>query len=593
MRSFFKLFLTLRGRLILLICFATVPALLAIFYVAAREREAAMRRMEAEALQIGGLASREHAHQLLGARNLLHRLGTKLACERPDIENSPCPEYLPALVDSLPQFANIGVLDVHGQTICSAVGFQAPLDMADNPAFERALSSNEAEVGSYVIGPIVRRPVIHVAYAIRDTEMKPCWVAFVALDLRWLDKLAHQAGLPPSYALIIADRDGRILAQSGDSALAGPPGQEPRIPGLERVLRHTGGVVLEVGAEHARRFFVARPMDEVSGVFAVVGLPYERVQGEAGWVFYRTMIGLIILTVFTITVAILATEVSVLRVLRTLSQAARRLGSGDLSVRAPIPETQGELHDLARSFNAMANGLAARHREAMSTQERLRALSQRLQVARDTEAARIARELHDELGQVLTSLIMDLTRLQRISTTQDDYTERIRKSVDIMIEQIQGAIDFVRRIATELRPAALDRLGIGAALQGLAGEIEAKSGVAIIADIHDTKDPVSSLIATTLFRIAQEALTNVLRHADATEVHIELYSEHDQHVLRIRDNGVGMDLQTAKGQLGLLGMKERAHLVGGACTITSSPGCGTTVEVRLPHQDTDTLADGD
>lgn len=596
LRGFLGLFVTLRGRLILLVCFATVPALLAIFYVAANERESAMLRMETEARQLGVLASREHAHQLLGAKDLLHRLGTPLACSAVGAAASPCPAYLPALLDSLPQFANIGVLDVHGRLVCSGVGFQPPLDMADNPAFARALASNEAEAGSYVIGPIVHRPVLHVAYAIRDREGRPCRVAFVAIDLGWLDQLAHQAKLPPDYALLITDRDGRVLAHSGDPALATEAGTSPNVVGLDRVLHDRGGVVLDVGKDHARRFFVATPMDGMSGMFAVVGLPYEQVQSEAARVFYRTMIGLVVLILFTITVAILATEVSVLRVIHNLSNAARRFGAGDLSVRAPLPESHGELRDLTSSFNVMADALAARHTEALATQERLRALSHRLQVARDTEAERIARELHDELGQVLTSLTMDLTRLQRVCTPgdHDDCGRIMRESVDEMIGRIQGAIDFVRRVATELRPAALDRLGIAAALRGLANDFEAKSGLAVIFDMHDTGEPCDSLVATTLFRIAQEALTNVLRHAAATEVRLDLVGSEDGLTLSVQDNGIGMAGDPTEGQhaLGLLGMKERAHLVGGSCTIFSVPGIGTTVEVRLPRRAPDHVADG-
>ncbi|MCK6555937.1 histidine kinase [Candidatus Binatia bacterium] len=596
-RGFLGLFVTLRGRLILLVCFATVPALLAIFYVAANERESAMLRMETEARQLGVLASREHSHQLLGAKDLLHRLGSPLACGAVGAAESPCPEYLPALLDSLPQFANIGVLDVRGRLVCSAVGFQPPLNMADNPVFARALSSNEAEVGSYTIGPIVRRPVLHVAYAIRDASQLPCWVAFVALDLGWLDKLAHQAKLPPDYALLITDREARVLAQSGDTAAAPAPGGAPSIAGLDRVLHRTGGLVLDVGKPRTRRFFVATPMGGMNGLFAVVGLPYEQVQSEAARVFYRTMIGLVVLTVFTIAVAILATEVSVLRVVHSLSNTARRFGAGDLSVRTPLPESHGELRDLASSFNVMADALAARHWEAMATQERLRALSHRLQVARDSEAERIARELHDELGQVLTSLTIDLTRLQRVCVTgaRDDCNRALRESVDAMIGHIQGAIEFVRRIATELRPAALDRLGIAAAVQGLANEFEAKSGLAVISDVRDAGDPCDNLVATTLYRIAQEALTNVLRHANATEVRIDLVGTEDGLTLCVQDNGIGMDdaSSDSKHALGLLGMKERAHLAGGSCKISSAPGVGTTVEVRLPRRAPDAVEDGD
>lgn len=595
-RRYLSLFVSLRGRLILLVCFATVPALLFIFYVAARERQATMERMETEARQLGGLASREHAHQLQGARDLLLRLREPLACEGGGTDAPPCPDYLPALLAGLPQFATIAVLDAQGRLLCSAVGVHHPLSMADNPAFERALASEHVEVGSYVIGPIVGRPVLQVAYAVRDAAGNPCKVALVALDLRWLDRLARQAQLPPDYTLLITDRDGRVLARSGDVD-AGVPGGSPEIPGLRHVLRRTEGTVLEMGARHARRFVVATPLEDIGGVYAVAGLPYERVQAAANRAFYRTMIGLVFLTLFTVTVGIAAAEVSVLRVLRGLSYTAHRFGAGDLAARAVLPGSYGELRELAEAFNGMADALAVRHREAIAAQQRLRALSQRLQVARDSEAGRIARELHDELGQVLTSVTIELTRLQRICVPDSDRdcAQAMKQSVADMIDRVQGAIEFVRRLASELRPPVLDRLGIAAALRWLASEIEAQSGLAVVLDLRHVGEPCDNAVALTLFRVAQEALTNVVRHAAATEVKIDLVGSADALELSVQDNGRGIDPRMTDGQrsLGLLGMKERAQLVGGSCTITGTPGHGTTVVVRLPRQPPDTFVDGE
>ncbi len=582
------LFLSLRGRLILLVCFATVPALVFIFFVAGRERAAAIERVETEARQLGAFASREHFHQLEGARDLLRRLEEPLSCGR----STDCPDYLGALLDGLPQFANIGVAGTDGSLQCSAVGPTHPFDMRSNPAFVRALESRNAEVGAYVIGPIVGRPVLHVALAIRDGEGRPCRVAFVAVDLRWLDRLSQQTKLPPGYSLLITDRDGHVLAHSGDVPAANDDAP-PTLANIDELLQAHGGVAIELGPAAEKRLAVATPMDGVPGIYAVVGLPYDEVQSAASGAFYRTVIGLILLTIFTITVAILAAEVSILRTLRSLSAAARNLGKGDLAVRAPLPRGEGELHDLASSFNSMADALAARHREALATQGRLRALSHRLQVARDTEAGRIARELHDELGQVLTSLTMDLKRLPRMCTSagENDCAARLGKSVDDLLERIEGSIAFVRGLASELRPTVLDRLGIAAALQWLTSNVESQSGMAVFLDISGLEEPCDNLVSTTLFRVAQEALTNVVRHAKATEVRVDLVQTGDELVLTVHDNGVGIDPGLTEGvqSLGLFGMRERAHLLGGTCSIDGGPGRGTTVIARLPRRPSETM----
>ncbi|MBZ0274412.1 HAMP domain-containing protein [bacterium] len=583
-RRFVKVFLTLRGRLILLIGFATVPAVLFIFLAAARERVAALERMETEARHLGNLASREHAHQLNGGRNLLRRLGDVLACEGgPPVAAPVCPEYLPALLNGFPQFANIGVADPDGEVVCSAADIRHS-SLKTNVAFERALGSIEVETGTYVVG-FVDRPVLHLAHAIRGPDQAPCAVAFVAVELGWLDQLAEQANLPADYSLLITDRDGHVLARSGaDTGLLAAEQQQPN-PALAQALGRPHGAVIDIGPDAMSRFFVATPMEGIPGIFVVAGLPYERVQGTANHAFYRTLVGLILVTIFAIASAIFAAEFSVLRVLRALTRAVRRFGAGDLSARAPLPGSHGELRELAVSFSAMADALATRQKEAHEAQGRLRALSHRLQAARDEEASRIARELHDELGQILTGLKMELSTVCRVCSRRPDSLAGDEAIVK-MGEQINRAIDSVRRISSELRPPVLDRLGLAAAVDWLVRDREANSGLAIILNVGNVSEPIDGLVSTTVFRIVQEALTNVIRHADATEVSVDLMGNEATLALTIHDNGKGIEPADAEGpqSLGILGMRERVHLLGGSFAVRGRPGEGTTIEVEVPRE---------
>ncbi len=595
-RWFARVFLTLRGRLILLVCFATVPALLFIFFVAARERESALSRMETEARHLGSLASREHAHQINGGRSLARRLGDGVACHGEAALTGGCPDYLPALLSGFPQLANIGVADPRGEVICSAAPIQHPANLTSNLAFERALQSDDVEAGTYVMG-FIGRPVLHLAYAIRGQGRATCGASFVALELGWLDQLARQANLPADYSLLITDRLGRVLARSGVEIPHLADEAERPIPALAEVLGRPRGAVLELGVPATSRYLVATPMDGIPGVFVVAGLPYERMRQTANQVFYRTLAGLSLITVFTIVWAVLAAELSVLRVLRALTRTVRRFGAGDLSARAPLPGTHGELRELATSFSRMADALAARQREAREAQERLRALSHRVQVARDQEAGRIARELHDELGQILTGLKIELARVRRLCTGPGaEGAERrggagaAHASADQalvqMSEQIDCAIDSVRRISSELRPPVLDRLGLAAALDWLVHDYEAKAGIEIAFNASDLREPIDALVSTTVFRIVQEALTNVVRHAAATEVAIDLVGREATFSLTIHDNGRGIDPARAEGPhaFGILGMRERAHLLGGSCHIQGAPGQGTTIVVEVPRK---------
>ncbi len=576
---------TLRGRLVLLVCFATLPALLFTFYAASAERGAVLQRIEKEALLLAQLASREHAYQLEGARSLLVKLGLALEAGGSPSGDAPCPEFLPALLAGYPQFTTIGVLSVDGRLLCSAHPAPPGLSFAGNVAFERALRSREVEVGEYTMGPVVHRPVLHMARAVRGPDGAPRLVVFVGLDLEWLDQLGRQAALPPEYALLITDRTGRVLGRS--AGVSWPPQDQAGDPGLARVVER-GPATLEVRGL-GRRFLVAAPMRGTPDVSVVASLPYGRVYGEANRAFYRTVAGLTLLTALTIACALLAAEISVLRVLRLLSRAARRFGAGDLAARAEAPPGRGELTELTVAFNAMADALAARQREAGETQERLRALSHRLAVAREAEAGRIARELHDELGQVLTSVKMDLATLQRArlpSAGGEPAAEALRATVAQLNRHLDDAVGFVRRVASDLRPPVLDRLGLAAALEELAREVEARSGLAVVLDVDRIEEPLPWLHSITVFRVVQEALTNVVRHAGATTVSIDLRGSEAAYVLTVRDDGTGIGREAGQAprSLGITGMRERALLVGGTFDVSGEPGRGTTIVLRIPRQ---------
>lgn len=579
-----RLLLTLRGRLIVLVAFATVPAILFIFFAAVREREAAVERMETEARHLGSLASREHAHQLNGGRGLVGRMAETWGCEGPERGEVPaCPAYLPALLGSLPQFANIGLADARGEVVCSAAPIRQAASLQANVAFERALRSDEVEAGDYVVG-FVGRPVLHLARAIRGGAAVPCAVAFVAVELGWLDQLAEQANLPEDYSLVITDRSGHVLARSGAAAGEFAAEHDRPVPVLAEVLGRPRGAVVEIGSPPISRYFVATPMEGIPGVFVVAGLPFDRVQATANRAFYRTLVGLILVTIFAIASAILAAEFSVLRVLRALTRAVRRFGAGDLSARPPLPSSRGELRELAMAFATMADALALRQREAVEAQERLRALSHHLQTARDEEAGRIARELHDELGQLLTGLKMTLARVRRVCADAE-HPAAGDLAMGQMNEQLDSAIDAVRRISAELRPPVLDRLGLKAAVDWLVRDLEAKSGVAIVLNVSGLDEPLDSRVSIAVFRVVQEALTNVVRHSGATEVHIDLVGRDEAVALRIHDNGRGLGPGAADGPhaVGIMGMRERVQLLGGAFRIESGPGRGTTVVVEVPR----------
>jgi PAS domain S-box-containing protein len=223
-----------------------------------------------------------------------------------------------------------------------------------------------------------------------------------------------------------------------------------------------------------------------------------------------------------------------------------------------------------------------------ATSLQLRALSARLQSAREEEATRIAREIHDELGAALSSLRWDLEDIAEAvsSSAEQLQVEELRDRIPAMINLIDTTINTVRRIASELRPIALDALGLRETIEWQARQFYERTGIIVECDFDQDSIDLMGEQATAVFRIFQEALTNILRHAQATKVSIEVNNEDGGFRLTIRDNGRGITDQekSSRRALGLLGMRERANLIGGSVEITGSEGNGTAVTVRVPVQ---------
>jgi PAS domain S-box-containing protein len=223
--------------------------------------------------------------------------------------------------------------------------------------------------------------------------------------------------------------------------------------------------------------------------------------------------------------------------------------------------------------------------ERKRAEEALRALSERLQAVREEERARIAREVHDEVGQALSALQMDTAWLTKKLESLRGERAELSAKLRSMAALIETTHDSVQRIATELRPGILDELGLEAAVEWWVRDFEQRTGIAcrIRSDLKDARlDPDRS---TAVFRILQEALTNVARHAGATQVQIRLSADPETLRLEVRDNGRGIseDRIADARSLGLLGMRERARSFGGDIAVHGEPGHGTTVTLTVPR----------
>ena len=223
--------------------------------------------------------------------------------------------------------------------------------------------------------------------------------------------------------------------------------------------------------------------------------------------------------------------------------------------------------------------------EVRKSHEQLRALAARLQMVREEESTSIAREIHDELGQTLTGLKMDVSWLQRrIAELCDrDEGKEILEILETMSGEVDGTIQRVRKISTKLRPVVLDNLGLMGALEWQAQEFANRTGIPCEFNTEGKYD-LDSQRSTAVFRIFQEILTNVTRHAAANKVTVDLNNEDSVLVMTVSDNGRGIsqgDIGSPRA-LGILGMRERALVCGGGVDIRNNNGRGTRVTVRIP-----------
>jgi signal transduction histidine kinase len=253
---------------------------------------------------------------------------------------------------------------------------------------------------------------------------------------------------------------------------------------------------------------------------------------------------------------------------------------------APVAETvlQSYSEVLVAKLEDKALALERANRELRDANRHAAELARQLVELREAQSARISREIHDELGQALTGLKLDLGWLQRRLERPDEPATRaaMRQRLRTMAEAVDATVAATRRICTELRPAVLDDLGLAAAIEWQARELGRRAQLEVALDLDEPLPALDPALTTAVFRIAQELLTNVARHAGARRVALRLHADGDALQLQVQDDGCGFAAERAAAGLGLAGIRERAALRGGRVDLRSAPGQGTAVAVSLP-----------
>ena len=610
---------SLRSRLVILVLIAVLPGFFLTLYVANIQRQAALRIVKTQNLSTLRLASNGQAQLIANTQSLLGVLAVSNEIQRRDV--AACNTLLDNLLQSSTGYRGFSVNTLEGKSWCLTANLRAAQSAAavttatatttqtvNNNArlYERALAVKGFAIGDFGIGGITKRPNFYFAQPVYDARGEPIAMALAALDIDRLNQSIRELQLPEGYVVGILDRDGTFVVRWPDPEdFVGKI--FPDKPITQEVLNagrsgdeFTGEME---GVEGVSRLYAFKRVLGVpnNDLFVYVGIAPEVAYADINNALRQNIIVLGVFTLLALVGAWVFSDRIVLRPISAIARVAKEISKGNLSARTQLKYGRGELSLLARDFDEMCSDLQKSNddltrlnaeldqqvqlrteqlqkaiNKLRESREQLRHLSHQQRAGLEEEQTRISREVHDQIGQALTGLKMDLSTLQRrvlANGTMPGVTDKIAS----MSGLIDDTIKTTRAIARRLRPSVLDDLGLGAAIEWHASDFQQRTGIVCSVVNHNLGDSLNRDVATAAYRIVQEALTNVLRHAQATEVLIELEERDDALQVQVCDNGIGTPAEQRDHpkSLGLLGMRERARELGGTIDIQSAAGNGT------------------
>ena len=483
-----------------------------------------------------------------------------------DFDGSTC-DSLFAIVDFFPQWSDLLFYDRSGAVVCSAGphGEDLVLSLAD-------VQRGELRPGN----PIVRLIRGHWFSIVTQPVIGSDGTRRGSLALLQLLHFTPDAGLMPNTVVTILDRDGIVVARSvGVDALVGRDVGNAEVARL--ALTEREGTAEARGLDGVSRQYGFTTIPTL-GWTVYAGVPTDDIMRPVQQTFLFGVTGVVVIILL---ITLVATSLSraiekPVSALVKAAEAAAREGYG----RAEANGGPLEIARLSAAFNEMVERRSAAEAQTLESERNLKALSERLLTVQENERMRVAREIHDDLGQALTALKMDVIGLLQKSQHSPDADPMIVR----ILRTLDATVTSVQRISSELRPSALDDLGLFAAIESEARVFEERSGIECELSIPEEPPEVDEASATAIYRIVQEALTNVARHSNAARVEIRMRERGNELFLEIRDDGCGItatDLSDPAA-LGLAGIRERADMLGGTAVIEGVPGLGTIVSIRMP-----------
>lgn len=368
---------SLRARLLLLVLLAIVPALGLILYTASSQRQSAVSEVQNNLLRLTKFAAANQGQATEGTRQLLIALSRLPEVQGDNLE--ACNELLADLLNQYSAYAGFGVLDANGNAICSSVPIVKPVNAADRTYFRLARDTGDFAIGDYQVGRLTGKATVNFGYPILDQAGQVEAVVLAALDLTWLNQLATEAQLPEGSVLTVIDRNGTILVRyPNPEAWVGK--SFPAVPIIKTMLTQGEGMVETLGIDGIVRLYAFTPLNgdlKNRGVYVTIGIPRSVALTPANQLLVRNLTSLGLVAIFALVAAWVGGDIFLLQQVKSLLMTTQRLRHGDLMARTGLADEPGELGQLARAFDSMAEAIASREQAiAMLNQDLQRRINE-------------------------------------------------------------------------------------------------------------------------------------------------------------------------------------------------------------------------
>jgi signal transduction histidine kinase len=603
---------SLRARLLLLVLLAVIPALGLTLYTNLEERQLRKALVYEHAMRLSRLVSADHERLIEDARRLLVNLA-RLPAVR-DRNPASCNALFADLLAQHSSYAILGVIGTDGNVFCSALPMTGQVYVGDRAYFQRAIETRDFVIGEYQIGRVTGKATLIFGYPVLDDAGHVRAVVVASLDLAWLNELAKQAGLPPGSMLTVIDRNGTILSRyPDDGKWVGKLMPESLV--LKAIAAQQGNGTTEVsGMDGIPRLFSFAPFGgaaQSADAYVSVGIPAAIAFAGANQILARNIAALGLVAGLALAAAWAVGNLFIVRQIRTLVEATKRVAAGELGVRTGLPHGQGELNQLASAFDQMAESLERAHERRLLEEELRR---KNYQLEQQNLAIQEANRLKTEfVAMVSHELRTPLTSIQgyaellledeRIAGEERESLTLVKKNADRLLALINDLLDLSRMEAgrLDLHRTSLDLARLIPEVAGsLRPLIEAKQqrlrldlGEALPAVWAD-QDRVTQILTNLIsnahkYTLAEGSITVAARRddgfvrVDVSDTGVGLSPEDQAQLFtkffRARDRSP----QAGRGTgLGLVITRLLVELHGGRITVSSAPGRGSTFSFSLP-----------